>query len=125
MREGTLEPPKSRQTTCRVVADYQAAYPEPIVVRAGEGLVVGQEDLEYPGWIWCTDGSGKGGWVPDDWYRAQGRKCQGAIRLRGHRVVGKCGRRVDYNQRKRWLGMVYKRERSKRLATCRKSGEEE
>jgi len=66
MSEGKLEQPKSTQTTCRVLEDYQAAYPEPIVVRAGEGLVVGKEDPEYPGWIWCTDKKGKGGWVPDD-----------------------------------------------------------
>jgi uncharacterized protein YgiM (DUF1202 family) len=71
MSEGRLEP-KSTQTTCRVLADYQAAYPEPIVVRAGEGLVVGQEDPEYPGWIWCTDRNGKGGWVPDDFIERTG-----------------------------------------------------
>src|SRR6476620_5600684 len=61
-----MSQPKSTQTTCRVLANYQAAYPDPIIVRAGEDLVAGKEDPDYPGWIWCTDRNGKGGWVPDD-----------------------------------------------------------
>jgi hypothetical protein len=50
----------------RVVADYKVAYPDPLVVRAGEVLNVGKEDPDYPGWVWCEDRKGKGGWVPDD-----------------------------------------------------------
>ncbi len=52
--------------TRRVVADYQVAYPDPLVVRAGDVLSVGKEDSDYPGWVWCEDRNGKGGWVPDD-----------------------------------------------------------
>ena len=66
MSEGRSGQLKSTQTTCRVKAGYHAVYPEPIIVRAGEALVVGKEDPEYPGWIWCTDRNGKSGWVPDD-----------------------------------------------------------
>jgi uncharacterized protein YgiM (DUF1202 family) len=52
--------------TYRAIADYQVAYPDPLVVRAGEALVVGKEDPEYPGWVWCKDSTGKGWWFPDD-----------------------------------------------------------
>ena len=48
----------------RVVADYRVAYPDPLVVRAGEELRVGEEDTDYRGWAWCTNLSGKGGWFP-------------------------------------------------------------
>ncbi len=50
----------------RVVQAYERAYPDPIAVAAREPLTVGEEDSEYPGWIWCTNCAGKSGWVPLD-----------------------------------------------------------
>lgn len=47
-----------------VTADYSRAYPDPIAVSCGEALAIGEEDSEYPGWIWCTNCAGKSGWVP-------------------------------------------------------------
>jgi hypothetical protein len=53
----------------RVIADYQALYPDPLSMRAGEPLNV-SEKAEYWNdnpdwmWIWCTDQRGKSGWVP-------------------------------------------------------------
>lgn len=41
-------------------------YGDPIDVRAGEALVVGWTDPEWPGWIWCTDPRGRSGWTPID-----------------------------------------------------------
>ena len=61
-----MKPKEITRTTYRVLYDYQISYPDPLVVRAGDELIVGKEDPEYPGWIWCTDSNGKGGWVPDD-----------------------------------------------------------
>jgi hypothetical protein len=43
----------------RVVADYKVAYPDPLVVRAGDVLNVGKEDPDYPGWVWCEDRNNK------------------------------------------------------------------
>jgi len=59
-----------------VVRPYQAAYSDPIVVKAGEVLIVGSEDVEYPGWIWCTDERGKSGWVPKDCIRCKCGSCK-------------------------------------------------
>lgn len=48
----------------RVITAYQAQYPDPIRVKAGEQIRVGREDPEFPGWKWCTASDGCSGWVP-------------------------------------------------------------
>ena len=64
---GTREEP-----TCRVVGDYEAVYPDPIVMRAGETLSVGESDTEYASWVWCTGQGGKSGWVPEAYIEQSG-----------------------------------------------------
>ena len=49
-----------------VIEDNDATYADPIQVNRGDRLIVGAEDSEYPGWIWCENQHGKCGWVPDD-----------------------------------------------------------
>jgi uncharacterized protein YgiM (DUF1202 family) len=56
----------------RVVADYRAAYPDPIVMKAGERLRVGERDENNESWVWCTGSSGKSGWVPLAYVRLEG-----------------------------------------------------
>ena len=48
----------------RVATDYRAAYPDPIAMKAGEKLRVGERDEDNDAWVWCTGSSGKSGWVP-------------------------------------------------------------
>ena len=53
----------------RALADYQAQYPDPISVSAGETFQVSEKADAWNGnpdwlWIWCTDPRGKQGWVP-------------------------------------------------------------
>ena len=50
----------------RVVLAWRVMYPDPIDVRAGETIVVGHADPEWPGWRWCSDARGRSGWVPDE-----------------------------------------------------------
>jgi hypothetical protein len=47
-----------------MTADHEPTYPDPITMRAGDVLQLGQRDDEYPGWIWCTARDGRAGWVP-------------------------------------------------------------
>ena len=49
----------------RVVAGYLSEFPDPIVVRAGQKLRIEDRQTEWPGWIWCMDDRGKGGWIPE------------------------------------------------------------
>ncbi len=52
------------ETTAIATADWTPMYSDPIDVRAGETVVVGHDDPEWPGWLWCTDPRGKSGWTP-------------------------------------------------------------
>jgi uncharacterized protein YgiM (DUF1202 family) len=58
---------------CRVVVDYQAAYPDPLMVKMGEKLSVGEHDARWPAFVWCTNSSGKGGWVPEQFLERKGK----------------------------------------------------
>lgn len=50
----------------RVATGHERAYPDPLCVAAGQPLVLGEEDDEYPGWIWATDPEDRSGWAPAD-----------------------------------------------------------
>ena len=49
-----------------VIEDNDPTYADPIQVKQGDRLIVGEEDSEYPGWLWCENQYGKAGWVPED-----------------------------------------------------------
>jgi uncharacterized protein YgiM (DUF1202 family) len=60
--------PEQRQRY-RVMADYQASYPDPFCVTAGETFQVSEKVDAWNSnpdwiWVWCTDKRGKQGWVP-------------------------------------------------------------
>jgi hypothetical protein len=56
-----LEPPAK----ARVVQDYHASDPDPLVITAGEELRVGKNDSRWPAFVRCTNRAGKAGWVPE------------------------------------------------------------
>jgi hypothetical protein len=56
----------------RVVREYSAQYPDPITVHAGDRVLVGADDPEFPGWRWCTGPDGRAGWVPESFLQPQG-----------------------------------------------------
>jgi hypothetical protein len=67
-------------TRLRVIADYEAPYPDPIRVRAGEIVAVDPEKkTNIAGWLWCTGKAGKSGWVPEAYLDRSGN----TARLRG------------------------------------------
>ena len=51
-----------------VIQSHSRTYPDPIAVTEGEQVAAGERD--NPGghegyWIWCTNGAGKSGWIPE------------------------------------------------------------
>lgn len=53
-----------RKARARIRQQYQSEYPNPIQVKAGERVEVGEEDEDWPGWRWCRAKEGREGWVP-------------------------------------------------------------
>jgi hypothetical protein len=68
-----ISKPKSH---CRVVAPYQSAFPNPLLIRKGEILAVERRETEWSGWLWCTDSEGLGGWVPETYVECNGSTCR-------------------------------------------------
>lgn len=57
----------------RVIASYQAPYPDPIIVLKGEEVSIDRtRETDIPGWVWCTGRSGKSGWVPETYLEQHG-----------------------------------------------------
>lgn len=57
--------PGSAGSPVRVVTAYRSAYPEPLEVLAGDEVLVGQRDSEWPAFLWCVAADGGAGWVPE------------------------------------------------------------
>lgn len=59
----------------KVTKAYTSAYPDPIKVKTGETLKVGDKKSDWPGWTWCTNQNGKSGWLPDSYIKKSGSNC--------------------------------------------------
>lgn len=49
----------------RVRSAHTAPSSDPLEVVEGQNVTVGDESTEWPGFVWCTNLEGKGGWVPE------------------------------------------------------------
>ena len=57
---------------CKVICDYRSPYTEPLLIRKGEILQIGNKESEWPGWVWCMIQDGKERWVPRKYIDIQG-----------------------------------------------------
>jgi uncharacterized protein YgiM (DUF1202 family) len=63
------------ETRARVIADYEAPYPHPIVVKGGDEVGINRDKTtDMAGWVWCTNQAGWGGWVPEAYLDERGEK---------------------------------------------------
>ena len=65
----------------QVLRSYTPQYSDPITARAGDRVLVGADDPEFPGWLWCTGPDGRAGWVPEPFLRREGSE---AVLLRDY-----------------------------------------
>lgn len=47
-------------------------YPNPLTLCAGEVVTVVANDAQWPAYVWCTNGQGLGGWVPESYLEIRG-----------------------------------------------------
>lgn len=57
----------------RVVKEYEASDPNPLVIKAGEKLWVGVRDTTWPAFVRCRNHAGNEGWVPDRYLEIDGK----------------------------------------------------
>ena len=50
----------------KVITPHQSNYPNPIKFAAGESLIIGKRDDQYPGWVKVTTTDNNQGWAPLD-----------------------------------------------------------
>ena len=50
----------------RVECPWTATYDPALKVAAGEPVTLRRRDDEWPGWAWCENRWGLGGWLPED-----------------------------------------------------------
>ncbi len=61
----------------RVIEDYQAPYPDPIQVKAGDEVDMDRsKETDIAGWVWCTNRLGKSGWVPNSYIKIVRDRCK-------------------------------------------------
>ena len=76
MHEGTsravTDVNAARLRICRAIAEYRSADDDPLHVCAGYELTISERESEWQGWLWCTDQSGKSGWVPELYIERRG-----------------------------------------------------
>jgi hypothetical protein len=57
-------------TRARVVRDYRSQYANPIRFAAGDVVILGERDSEWPAFVWTTTPiDGNAGWAPLDWLK--------------------------------------------------------
>lgn len=48
----------------KAIQSWERSYSPALSVKEGEGVTVGTRDEQWSEWIWCTNSSGLGGWLP-------------------------------------------------------------
>jgi hypothetical protein len=60
-------------TRTRIVRDYRTQYTNPIRFAAGDVVILGERDTEWPAFVWTTiPMDGNAGWAPFDWLKPLG-----------------------------------------------------
>ena len=88
-----------------VIHAHVSTYPDPIEFDVGEHLTLGEEDDEYPGWIWVTSDVGKQGWAPVQYVEQLGDKVgEGLRRYTARELNTEVGQIVSvHDELNQWL----------------------
>ncbi len=56
----------SKEITAVVIKSHKSDFPNPLILKKGERLEVGDKKTNFAGWIWCTAPDGNSGWIPEN-----------------------------------------------------------
>ncbi|MBU0692258.1 hypothetical protein KKC97_00020 [bacterium] len=59
-----------------VLFSHVATFPDPLKLKRGEQVKLGEKDAEWPGWVWGETVFGKGCWVPESYLSIQDHQGQ-------------------------------------------------
>lgn len=57
---------------CVVITRYRSAFADPLKLKSGEEVTIGDKKSEWIGWLWCKDRNGRAGWVPESYIEKRG-----------------------------------------------------
>jgi SH3-like domain-containing protein len=57
---------------CVVKSRYRSAFADPLRLKSGEEVAIGERKTEWSGWLWCEDKNGGTGWVPESYLQRRG-----------------------------------------------------
>ncbi len=75
----------------KVIKNYKSAYPDPLIITAGQMLKIEQKESEWPGWTWCIDNNGKVGWVPSSYLDIDGNSARAAADYNANELTVEAG----------------------------------
>ncbi len=81
-----------------VMHDHRAVYPEPVIIQAGDELIVGHREDSWSGWVWCTNRMGQSRWVPESYIERKGDVCVALRHYEATELTVKAGEKLIVDQ---------------------------
>jgi hypothetical protein len=79
----------------QAIAEHQANHAPAIRFERGEVITVTHRDARFPGWWWCIDKHGRGGWVHERFFEEDDYRFVGREDFDGHELTVSPGEQVE------------------------------
>lgn len=79
----------------QAIAEHQANHAPAIRFERGEVITVAHRDARFPGWWWCIDKHGRGGWVHERFFEEDDYRFVGREDFDGHELTVSPGEQVE------------------------------
>jgi len=80
----------------KVIRSYKSAYPNPLIINAGQNLRIEKRESEWPGWTWCLDNNGKAGWVPSAYLSINGLTAKALVEYNANELTVETGDELEF-----------------------------
>ena len=58
-----------------VIKNHKSNFPNPLLLKKGDRLIVGDKKTNFIGWLWCTAPDGNSGWIPENFIDKENNGC--------------------------------------------------